>query len=47
MFVQKDFVRDCSVAQIRAKMRVGAEIRAYLHDEAEQNPWPATIHTII
>ena len=34
MFVAKDFVRDCYVAQIRAKMCVSAGIRAYLRDEA-------------
>ena len=34
MFVLKDFVRDCFVAQICAKMCVRAEIRAYLRDEA-------------
>ena len=32
MFVAKDFVRDCFVAQIRAKMCVRAGIRAYLRD---------------
>ena len=32
MFVLKDFVRDCFVAQIYAKMCVRAEIRAYLRD---------------
>ena len=35
MFVLKDLiVQDCFVAQIRAKMCVRAEIRAYLRDEA-------------
>ena len=47
MFVLKDFVRDCFVAQIRAKMCVRAGIRAYLRDEAtptaEQNPWLRTL----
>ena len=37
MFVSKDFVRDCFVAQIRAKMCVRAGIRAYLRDEAIRN----------
>ena len=37
MFVIKDFVRDCFVAQICAKMSVRAGIRAYLRDEAIQN----------
>ena len=37
MFVLKDFVRDCFVAQIRAKMCVRAGIRAYLRDEATPN----------
>ena len=37
MFVLKDFVRDCFVAQICAKMCVRAVNRAYLHDEAIQN----------
>ena len=54
MFVLKYFVRDCFVAQIRAKMCVRAGIRAYLRDEAlkqrhaKQNPWlrPSTIGTI-
>ena len=32
MFVAKDFVGDCFVAQIRAKMCVRAGIRAYLRD---------------
>ena len=32
MFGAKDFVRDCFVAQIRAKMCVRAGIRAYLRD---------------
>ena len=34
MFVLKDFVQDCFVAQICAKMCVRAVIRAYLRDEA-------------
>ena len=34
MFVLKDFVRDCFVAQICAKMCVRAVIGAYLRDEA-------------
>ena len=34
MFVAKDFVRDCFVAQIRAKMCVRAGIRASLREEA-------------
>ena len=33
MFVAKDFVRDCFVAQIRAKMCVRAGIRASLREE--------------
>ena len=37
MFVLKDFVRDCFVAQICAKMCVRAGIRAYLRDEAIWN----------
>ena len=39
MFVLKDFVRDCFVAQICAKMcvRTVIEIRAYLRDEAIWN----------
>ena len=37
MFVLKDFVQDCFVAQIRAKMCVRAGIRAYLRDEAIRN----------
>ena len=37
MFVPKDFVRDCFVAQICAKMCVRAVNRAYLRDEAIQN----------
>ena len=37
MSVLKDFVRDCFVAQIRAKMCVRAGIRAYLRDEATPN----------
>ena len=32
MLVAKDFVRDCFVAQIQAKMCVRAGIRAYLRD---------------
>ena len=35
--VLKDFVRDCFVAQICAKMYVRAGIRAYLRDEAIWN----------
>ena len=37
MFVAKDlkdFVRDCFVAQLRAKMCMRAGIRAYLREEA-------------
>ena len=34
MFVAKDFVRDCFIAQIRAKMCVRAGIRASLREEA-------------
>ena len=34
MLVAKDLVRDCFVAQIRAKISVRAGIRAYLRDEA-------------
>ena len=34
MFVAKDFVRDCLVAQLRAKMCMRAGIRAYLREEA-------------
>ena len=34
MFLLKDFVQDCFVAQICAKMCVRAVIRAYLRDEA-------------
>ena len=34
MFVPKDFVQECFVAQIHAKMCVRAGIRAYLRDEA-------------
>ena len=34
MFVTKDFVRDCFVAQLRAKMCMRAGIRAYLREEA-------------
>ena len=37
MFVLKDFVRDCFVAQICAKMCVRAGICAYLRDEAIRN----------
>ena len=37
MFVLKDFVQDCFVAQICAKMCVRAVIRAYLRDEAIRN----------
>ena len=37
MFVLKDFVRDCFVAQICAKMCVRTVIRAYLRDEAIWN----------
>ena len=37
MFALKDFVRDCFVAQICAKMCVRAGIRAYLRDEAIRN----------
>ena len=37
MFVLKDFVQDCFVAQICAKMCVRAVLRAYLRDEAIQN----------
>ena len=34
MFVAKDSVGNCFVAQIRAKMCIGAGIRAYLREEA-------------
>ena len=34
MFVAKDFVRNCFVAQIRAAMCMRAGIRAYLREEA-------------
>ena len=37
MFVLKDFVQDCFVAQICAKMCARAVIRAYLRDEAIRN----------
>ena len=37
MFVLKDFVQDCFIAQICAKMCVRAVIRAYLRDEAIRN----------
>ena len=37
MFVLKDFVRDCFIAQICAKMCVRTVIRAYLRDEAIWN----------
>ena len=37
MFLLKDFVQDCFVAQICAKMCVRAVIRAYLRDEAIRN----------
>ena len=37
MFLLKDFVQDCFVAQICAKMCVRAGIRAYLRDEAIWN----------
>ena len=37
MFVLKDFVQDCFIAQICAKMCVRAVIRAYLCDEAIRN----------
>ena len=37
MFVLNDFVQDCFVAQICAKMCVRAVIRAYLRDEAIRN----------
>ena len=37
MFVLKDFVQDCFVAQICAKMCVRAVICAYLRDEAIRN----------
>ena len=37
MFVLTNFVRDCFVAQICAKMCVRTEIRAYLRDEAIRN----------
>ena len=35
MFIAKDFIRDCFVAQERAKMCIRAEIRAYLREEAK------------
>ena len=34
VLVAKDFVQDCFVAQIRAKMRMSAGIRACLCEEA-------------
>ena len=37
MLVEKDFVQDCFVAQICAKMCVRAVIRAYLRDEVIRN----------
>ena len=37
MFVLKDFVRDCFIAQICAKMCLRAGICAYLRDEAILN----------
>ena len=37
MFVLKDFVQDCFVTQICAKLCVRAVIRAYLRDEAIRN----------
>ena len=36
MFVLKDFVRDCFVAQVRAKMCLRAGIRAYLRNPMKQ-----------
>ena len=47
MFVLKDFVQDCFVAQICAKMCVRAVIRAYLlaarRSNPKQNPWVRTL----
>ena len=34
MFVLKNFVQDCFIAQMRAKMCVRAGIRAHLREEA-------------
>ena len=48
ILVAKNFVQDCFVAQIRAKMGMRAEIRAYMREKATpiysmQNPWLRTL----